>query len=401
MVAPLVIMAAISAASAAAQLYNSEKAKGANKKRLDQIKAEFEKIVPPQYDISINQGPEYVEQAMKSANIDYRNISPEQFKVIGTYAPQAAQYVAEANPQLVQGSENQKLGRGAQIDALRQIQGIAKGSNPELDIMMQRASQNSQAQAQSRQQSVMDSSARRGLTGSGMELTSQLQGGSDAMQAGAQSSQNAAIEAYKQKLAAVQSSGQMGRQLSQDELAQEGGNVDIVNSFNQRTSRAYQDFLNQKAQMQNQAQMQNLNMQQAAADKNVSANNEADVFNLQNKNRLNQNQYDNQRQERNYQNDIATQKASWAAAEKQRQNAFKGQSYNDQLSKASGMAGISRDQNTMNTQNTQDRNAAIGGLANAAGSYYQSSANADAQKAAQDREDTRWDKYASARSGGY
>lgn len=393
----LAAAAAIAAVSALAQAYNSEQARGANEKRLKQIRQMFEQLVPPEYDVSINDPPQYIEQALQQANLDFSRITPEQFKVIGQYSPEAAQYVAEANPTLLKGTASGKEGRQAQIDALRQMQAVAKGESPEFNIALQRARDSSQAAAQSRQQSIIDDAQRRGLGGSGLALTAQLQGAGDAMAQGASLSQQAAIEAYRNKLNAVQQAGQMGRQLSADELSMEGANADIINAFNQRTSKQYQDYLNQRAQLQNQAQIMNLQTQQDIANRNVQQNNDMTVYNQQNRNKLAQQAYQNTRDERNYQNSIAEQKAAWAAAEKQRQNSLKSQTYQDQLSRASGMSGMYQAQNANTTQAAQDRNAQIGALGSAGSGYFSSQAQADAQREAQAREDERWDKWARAR----
>lgn len=397
MVAPLVAAVAISAVSGIIQAYQSEQARGANKARLNELKRAFEAIVPPEYDISINDPPQYISQQLQGANLDFSRLTPETFKVVGQYSPEAAQYVAEKNPTLVQGTAAQKEGRGAQIDALRQMQAIAKGESPELKIKMQQAADASQAQAQSRQQSILQDAQRRGQGTSGLSFASMLQGTGDSMQGGAAASQAAAIAAYKDKLAAVQNSGQMGRQLSQDELSQEAGNADVLNSFNQRTSRAYQDYQNQRAAMQNQAQMQNLGMAQDVANRNTSQANQAQEFNLNNRNKLAQQSYGNTRDERNYQNDLAYQKAAWSANEKARQNQLKTQQYNNQMQKAQGMAGLSNQQMNQTTQGAQDQNSMIGAIGGLGSAYYQQQAQQTAQREAQDREDARWDKYAQSR----
>src|SRR5688572_10333263 len=139
MVAPLVVAGAVAAASAIAQAYNSEKARGANDKRLKELRRIFESIVPPDYDVSIDDPPKYIESSLQQADLDFSRITPEQFKVVGQYSPEAAQFVAEANPTLLKGSATGQQGRQAQIDALRQMQSVAKGDSPEFNIALQRA----------------------------------------------------------------------------------------------------------------------------------------------------------------------------------------------------------------------------------------------------------------------
>lgn len=381
-------MIAIAAASALAQAYNSEKARGANRDRLRELQNAFNAIVPPNFDMSIDTPPAQIKEALQGANLDFSRITPETYKTIGTYSPESAKYVAEAQPQLVQGTAAQKEGRGAQIEALRNMQSIAKGDSPELKIRMQQAADQAQAQAQSRSQSTMQDAQRHGQGGSGLSFASMLQGSSDAMQGGAANSQAAAIAAYKDKLAAMQSSGQMGRQLSQDELSQEGANNDITNQFNQRTSRDYQNYLQQRAQTANQAQQFNLGREQDTANRNVGVANQAQQFNLENRNRLAQQGYENTRGERNYQNDLSFRQAQWNAAEKARQNALKQQTYSNQMGQASARMGMGNQQMAQNTQQAQDYNQMIGATASAGIGAYQ-----------QQQQDDRWDKYNKSRWG--
>lgn len=390
-------MVAAAVISSLAQAYNSEKQRGADKKTLKKIEDMFSKIVPPEYDVSINDPPKYITEKLQDAGLDFSKVTPQEFKIVGQYAPEAAKYVAEANPTLVKGTAAQKEGRQAQIDALRSMQAEAKGTSPEFAIQLQRAKDAAQAQAQSRQQSILEDAQRRGLGGGGMTLAAQLAGAGQSMSQGAALSQQAALDAYKNKMNAMQQAGSMGRQLSADELSQEQSNADIINAFNTRTSRAYQDYLNQRAAMENQAQLANLNAQQNIANRNVEQANEAQRFNLQNYNQLAQQGYQNRVSERNYQNQLAQSSAQWAANEKDRQNQLKRQAYEDQMNKAAGMAGTYRGQMQSGQQATADRNAMIGALGSVAGSYYQGQAAEQARKDAQAAEDARLDKYLKAR----
>lgn len=391
---PIAAMVAVAAVTAVAQAYTSAQASGANQKQLNKIKKMFEAIVPPGYDVSPNDPPEYITEKLKDANLDMRALTPEMYKVVGQYAPEAAKYVAEANPTLIQQTATGQEGRQAQIDALREFQKIAKGENPELKARLQEAALNAQGAAQSRTQSTLQDAQRRGTLGGGLQFGAALQGSGDAMaEAGAQS-RAAAIEAYRQKLAAVQTSGNMGQQLASDELNQQKSNADIINSFNERTSKNYQNYLNQRAELGNQAQMYNLQAQQGAADKNTTTANEMNRFNLQNQNQLRQQAYGNQVNERGYQDKIAEAKANWSATEKDRQNKLKSQQYNDQLQRANGMAGLGAQQIQMNNQNADQTRGMIAGAGAAAGGYYQNQYN-------QEAEDKRWERYMEAmRAGG-
>jgi hypothetical protein len=373
---------AVAVVSGLVQAYNSAQARGANKAELNKIKASFDAIVPPEFDVSINDAPAFITEKLQGANLDFSKLTPEQFKTVGTYAPEAAKYVAEANPTLVKGTAASKEGRQAQIEALRGYKQIASGENPELRAAMEDAGRAAQQQAQSRSQSLLQDAQRRGDASSGLSYASMLQGNSDAMNQGAANSREAAIQGYKAKLEALQQSGTMGRNLANDELSQEQANANIINDFNQRTSKNYQAYLQNRSELSNQAQMYNLQAQQATSDKNTALQNENNRFNLQNQNQLAQQQYGNQRDERNYQNSLAAQQAQWAASEKARQNELKQTTFNNQTQIANGRAGIGAQQIQMNNQSAADKNNVVSGIAQGAAGAY-----------AANQEDERWNKY--------
>lgn len=379
---------AVAAVSGIAQAWNSAKARGANQAELNRIKATFDALVPPEFDISINEPPHYITEKLQGARLDFSKITPELYKVIGTYAPEAAQYVAEANPTLVQGNAASREGREAQKNALREYQQLAKGDNPALRAAMEEAGQASQQEAQSRTQSLLQDSQRRGQMGSGLSYGAMLQGNSDAMSQGAAHGRAETLEAYRSKLEALKMSGDMGRNLANDELSQEQMNAGILNDFNQRTSKNYQAYLQNRSELANQAQLYKLQAEQGASDKNTALMNDTNRYNQQNQNTLAQTQYGNQRDERNYQNTLAASQAQWTASEKARQNELKQTSFNNQTQLANGRAGIGAQQINMNNQSAQDKNNIISGLGQAA-----------AGGLAAQQEDARWNKYFDSQKG--
>src|SRR5882672_9114782 len=138
---PITIMAIASAAGSLAQLYQSEKARGANQARLKQLKSEYDKLVPPDYNMSIENPPNYISQAVQSPQFAQGDFTPEQFQVVGKYVPEIAPYIAEKNPELIKQSAAANEGRQAQIDALRQMRGISsQDKDPQLMSQLAKAS---------------------------------------------------------------------------------------------------------------------------------------------------------------------------------------------------------------------------------------------------------------------
>lgn len=350
----MVGMAAIGAASGLIQLYNSERERGATKQRLAQIEKMFNEIVPPEYNIKVYDDPELV-KTIPPAAFDYSRITPESFASVGQFVPEVASYVQEVNPQLVEASGAAKEGRTAQLDALRKYKEIASGqADPMYLQKMQEASDRSRIEAQGRMNAALQDAQRRGSLDSGVQLAAQMQGSSDAMTRGALQSQLAAAEAYRNQLSALDKSASLGGDIRSSEMSEAARNAGIINDFNQRTSRNYQDYLNQRANQANQAQRYNLDREQAIADANVTQRNKFTVDNLNRFNELQQQKYNMENKARDDKLAIQAKKESLMQ-----------QMYGNAMDQAKAKAGIQNNAINYMNQSTRDRNQAIQGMSDA------------------------------------
>jgi hypothetical protein len=383
MVAPVVAVAAIAAATAIAQAWQSERARGANQREMEKLRRAFDSLVPPEYGLSVTDSTGKLQQTIPQLNLDFSQITPEAFQVIGNYAPQVAPVIKEQAPQLITGNAASQEGRQGQLDAYRQMLSAARGNDPTLKIKMAEANANAQQEAQQRQASILEDSQRRGQFGSGLMYMAQLQGAGDSMSRGAQAGRDSALAAYQAKMDAIRQSGSMGRDLANDENSIQAQNAAIINSFNQRTSMAAQNQLNLQNQIGNQAQQFNLERGQDVANRNTGARNDAQRYNLDNRNRLATQGYQSQLGEREYQNHL------------------KQLAYNDRLNLERSRQGLGTQQIAMNNQNAADRNQIIQSVGNAGAGYYQQEEDRARWKEEQDRMDARVDKWALSRQGGY
>ncbi len=386
------------------QYYNSERARGASKERLAQIEKLYDTIIPPDYDLRIQDPPQLHEETLKqpefsgsmgAPKFNLEKLSPEQFKQVGQFVPEVAPLVKEVAPQLLQKTQGMQTGRDAQLNALRRFMEVGQGDfDPQYQEAVTKSARSAQNEAQSRQQSILQDFARRGQGGSGVSLAAQIGGTSQAMDRAAGNNLSAASDAYRNRLSALSQGAQLGGQISSEDMSMQQRNSDIINSFNQRMSQAAQSQQNMRANAMNQAQQYNLGVGQDLANRNTSNANE---FALQNQSRmdnlakygydvaskergrlddLSQQKYQNNVNERNYQNQTALSKYNINAGEIDRINRLKQQMYENQMNKTGAKAGIGTQFNAMDIGAAQDRNAAIQGLSNIAGLYaQQSSAN--------------------------
>lgn len=308
--AVLVVQAVVTAA----QVYQQRQAAGAARSELDKIRKAYENLTPPDFP-PIDSPPQLIAETAEVVDYDLEKLTPENFKVIGEFSPEIAPYIAQQRPELVKDSAIGQEGIQAQMSALRRLQDIGEGGiDPQFAQRMKEASTNAQIAAQSRQESLLQDYERRGLLGSGTQLAAELAGNEGAMQRAGQMSGDAAAQAYLNQLGALKDSANLGGSIRGQEIDLASRNANIANAFNQRTSAAYQNYLQNATRQRNEAAVNSLANRQNIDNANVEQRNQYDV------------------QERNRQDSIKEkirqQKIQNMAAE----NAVKQQGWNNQLS---------------------------------------------------------------------
>lgn len=357
MVLPAYLAVAVGAqaVSGIMQYYQAEKARGANAKRLREIEAMFAKIVPPELDISIYDDPRIAE-SIPEPLLDFSAITPKEFKSVGQFVPEVASYVAETNPQLVEATAAATKGRETQLEALSRYREIASqgGMDPMLASKLAIASDKARADAASSQQAILQDAQRRGMFGSGLQMQSQMNRTAEDMRRQAIESQMAAAEAYRNQMDAMARGAALGGDIRGSEMSEQARNADIINAFNERTSRRYQDYLQARADMTNRANLRNLDEQQRISDQNVALSNEAERYNRNMRNQGAMQQWQNKRTSRQDLLDIDRAKKADIQ-----------QNWANKMAHAGAMKGISQDWQQHNYQTAQDRNQATRGIGDA------------------------------------
>jgi hypothetical protein len=271
-------MAASAGVSALAQWLSSREAQEATEEERARVQALFDKMQAPDFDFS--------------------KLTPEEFQVVGTYAPDVAPYVAEVNPQLVRADSADALaGRAAQREALQRLMETSRagGMGDELlQAQMQQANlQGAQASQQNRN-AIQAQMARRGQMGSGLDYALQLAGGVQPQMQAAQSGVAQATEAYRQKLNALRGAADLGGAIRGEDVALSGQNAGIINAFNQRVAQARRNAALNQQDVRNEAQRYNLGVRQGTADKNVAQRNQYQTNERNRIDDLRQQEFDNQ-----------------------------------------------------------------------------------------------------------
>lgn len=361
MVPILIAAVAAQAVSGLMQYYQQEKANGATRARLKEIEAMFNSIVPPDFDLKVYDDPRLAAD-IPAPMLNTEAITPELYQSVGQYVPEVASFVEETRPELVQATQAAKEGRTTQLEALERYKQIASGEfDPELQQKLSDASRRANMDAQSRTASILQDANRRGQANSGITLALQNDAAAQAMDRASQQSLLAAAEGYRNQLSALDKSAALGGDIRQSEMAEQAKNVDILNRFNERASKNYQDFLTTRADALNKAKILNLDREQKLANANVELRNKAktDARDLQ-----------NDQQKLNY--DAAWKNRNNALDVEERKARLKQQMYENMLAKVRGKAGIAQTGIDYMNKAAQDRNATIRGVGDAvtAGALY-------------------------------
>jgi hypothetical protein len=366
--------------------YNAEKARKADKEKLDEIRKLYDQIKPPDYDLKIDAPPKLHTEKLalpqfREAHFDTTKLKPEQLKLVGQLSPTLAPYIAEAAPQLVQKSADAQAGRQAQLQALQRYMAASKpgGVDPALAQAQEMARQKAQIEAQSREQSIAQDWNRRGLMGSGLGMAQQMQSGASAMDRMALQNMEAAKQAYQARLQNLASGAALGGEIGREDNQQAAQNAAIINAFNQRLAAGRQGWEQDRASALTGADKFNLGLAQDVANKNWATTNDF-LLNQQARNdalekfvlgRDDTNAkwgYGAQFDERDYLNKMLTQQAAWVDRERQQKNATLSNAYQDMLQKLAGQSGALQGQAAGARQAAQDQASAVQGLGNVVGS---------------------------------
>lgn len=228
---------------------------------------------------------------IQDPNFDMSQFTPEEYQLIGKYAPQALPMVQERAPQLVQQSAAGQQGQDAMLGALQRLRSVGQsGTDPQSQALIAQAQRQAAIQNQGQQSSIMDEMARRGAQpGSGLGFAAAMNAQQGSNQAASQSGTQAALSAYQNKLQALKDSASIGGQVQSNDLNLQSQNANIINGFNQRMASMQNQNNQYNTGNVNDASRLNLAAGQNTADQNVGLHNNA----VAQKNQLAQQQYQN------------------------------------------------------------------------------------------------------------
>lgn len=222
--------------------------------------------------------------ALLNGQLDVSELTPEQYKYVGDFAPQLLKGTAFSD---IKEDQRYKSAQDAALNDLMQIsqRGVTAAGEARMNAVAQQTAQQEAAQAAAARANL----ARRGLSGGGQEIASTMQ----ANQAAADTRANEALNTKKFLEEQALQGLQLGSNLATNVRGQEygikrdlAGAQDEVSRFNTQTS--------------NQAQLRNIDTRQNLSNMNTEQSNKYQLYNrdlkntgIQYGNQVNQQKYGN------------------------------------------------------------------------------------------------------------
>jgi hypothetical protein len=279
-------------------------------------------------------------------SVEAQQLVLENPELVYQFSPELEQAV-QVGPSAMEGIKTDPRLAAAQMSALEGLQQRAAGGLTPEDLASLRDIQRGQGQQfASQNASIMQQMAERGQAGSGAELAAKLAASQGSYQQGAQQSDDLAAQNYQAKMQALQAAGQMGQSQQAQQFgqqAQQASAADLMKQFNAQ-------------------------YQAGTQQRNVAAQNQA----AQEKAQLQQN--------------LENQRVQTANYQQQYNKGLQQQNFQNELSRATGVAGMYGQQGNMYAQqganqaaNTQGMFGGLGQGITAVGQAYQNQKNSDAQ----------------------
>lgn len=251
MVAPVIVLGVIAAASALAQYANSERGRRMNAAERRRMEGLINKLQAPEFDTD--------------------QLTPPELKILEQYTPEVAELIYEDNPKLVEAKGARALkGKQAEEAALARMQDIAAGRDVLGDVEVIKAINDAIEASGSQRQAILADMARQGVSPS-----SSAYGLMQSVQAG-QSQKNmfnaalqAALSERSRRDRALGESASLGGKILGYETDLERMNAEAINAVNQRNTAARRQYLTNRANTLNEAQRYNIKERQRVAEENA------------------------------------------------------------------------------------------------------------------------------------
>jgi hypothetical protein len=209
-----------------------------------------------------------------------QEIQLQQLASQGKLTPEIVQAIQQQSSQMQGVSTDPRL-KDAQLAALSSLQDIGNngGMSATDKVRFNQMQSELNRDAGARQAALMQDFARRGQSGSGMELAAQLMNQQSASERASQQGMDVKAQAEQRALQALSQGGQLAGNMQSQEFNQKASQAQAQDAINRFNAANRQQVLSSNVGIRNNAQAGNLQNAQRIADSNVGLNNQQEMYN--------------------------------------------------------------------------------------------------------------------------
>lgn len=229
---------------------------------------------------------------LRQPDFDMSELTPEQLELAAEYFPE--QYAARLPEQAQTIADSPELRRqlGENVDYFRRVR--EEGMPLAERVAAEQAAREVAKEHRQALQSGMESLQRRGRAGGGAEAAMRLGGAQQASELARALAADRAQEAQMNRYRAAMDLSRYGGELRGQDIALRGRNADIMNRYNELVSQMLTNEARENAQARQAAQWQNAAEAQRIADWNTINRQNVNESNLNRRNLLTQQGYENE-----------------------------------------------------------------------------------------------------------
>ncbi len=218
---------------------------------------------------------------IQAPSVADQQLALQQYQNSGNLTPEMIQALQQG-PNAMAGIQTDPRLVQAQMAALQQLSTTGQmGMTPAEQAALSQAQQQAAGQAQAKNAQILDQFARTGMGGSGAQLAAQLSNSQNSAQMLANNSNQVAQNAQQNALQAMAQSGQLGGQMQGQQFGQQAQIAQAQNYINQFNTMNSQNTQNQNVQAANAAALRNLQNQQNISAQNTQLGNQQQQYNKQ------------------------------------------------------------------------------------------------------------------------
>ncbi len=218
-------------------------------------------------------------QSLQIPDIEKQKLLLELPQLVGEINPEMEQYFQQ-DPSAMEGIQISPEFQEAQMAALRSLQDMgSEGITASEKAVLNQIRRSTAGEEQARQGAIMQNMAERGVGGSGLELAARLSSSQKAADRASEESDRLAAMAQQRALESISKAGSLAGQVRGQEFGEKSDTARAKDAINQFNTANRQSLESRNVNAEREAQVRNLQEKQRIADQQAALRNQEQQYN--------------------------------------------------------------------------------------------------------------------------